>query len=98
MSKINLKIKRDKAGKIPDNGPEYPSLYLSDVDLPLSKSNIGQSLKAVVTLKFTGYREDNSVKRNYKSYDFAIQDVEFSGKGIAEKNAGDKLSKVFGSK
>jgi len=95
MAKINLKIKRDKKGEIPETGPEYPSLYLSDVTLPLTKDNVGKTMKAVVTLKFTGYREDNSVKKNYKSYDFAIQDIEFSGKGIAANNARDKMDKIF---
>ena len=98
MAKINLKIKRDKKGEIPDKGPEYPSLYLSDIPLPITKKDIGKTMKAIITLKFTGYREDNSTKKDHVSYDFAIQDIEFSGRGIAENNASKKLKDVFGGK
>lgn len=75
---------------------EYPTLYLSDVQLPISKKNIGKTIKAVVTLKFTGYREDNSTKKNHISFDFAVQDIEFSGKDVAANNAKKKLKEVFG--
>lgn len=100
MAKIDLKEKRETEIMASKEMPKYryPNLYLSDVKLPLSATNVGKTFKAVVTLKLTGYRENNSVKRNSMSYDFDIHDIEFSGKGIAEKNAGDKLSKVFGSK
>lgn len=96
MAKIDLKIKRDKSGKMPDAYQEYPTLYLRDVQLPISKKNIGKTIKAVVTLKFTGYREDNSTKKNHISFDFAVQDIEFSGKDVAANNAKKKLKEVFG--
>lgn len=96
MAKIDLKIKRDKSGKMLDAYQEYPTLYLSDVQLPISKKNIGKTIKAVVTLKFTGYREDNSTKKNHISFDFAVQDIEFSGKDVAANNAKKKLKEVFG--
>lgn len=97
MAKIDLKIKRTKAGEIPSS-PEYPSLYLSDTPLPITKKDIGKTMKVVATLKFTGYREDNSTKKNHISYDFAVKSIEFSGRDIAENNAGKKLKEVFGGK
>ena len=98
MAKINLKISREKNKMLSTSHQEYPSLYLSNTPLPLIKKQIGKSLRAVVTLKFVGYNENNSTNKNHVSYDFAVQDIEFSGRDIAENNAKEKLNKVFGSK
>ena len=75
--KISLKIKRDD-----DDTPEishstYPSFYLHDVKLPVGKNDVGKILKANVTLKFTNYGEDNSVKKDGNSFSFDVQDIEF---------------------
>lgn len=104
MSKISLKIKRDKKSKdcCSIEGPEYPSLYLSDVPLPLSKKQIGDTMPVVMTLKFTGYREDNSTEKNHISFDFAVQDIDFintdAGKRKLESDTASRIKKVFGNK
>ena len=99
MAKINLKIKPTKISQTPELEKEhYPSLYLSDVQLPLAKTNVGKTMKAIVTLRLTGFRENTSTRRKGMSWDFDIHDIEFSGKDIAENNAKKKLEKVFGSK
>lgn len=98
MSKINLKLKHDKQGTISYGSPEYPSLYLNDVELPIGKDDVGKTLKAAVTLKLTGYGEDNSTKKDTVRFDFAIQDIEFEGIKSTERaisNAKTNLDKVF---
>jgi hypothetical protein len=94
MAKINLKIKYKKNGKDSIGRQEYPSIYLSDVELPLTKAGIGKLVKAKVTLKFTGYREDNSTDKNHVSYDFAIHDIEFEDSAVnAVKSIMNKRNK-----
>lgn len=100
MAKIDLKIKPTKADKCCSE-PErsrYPSLYLSDVKLPLVKTSVGKTMKAIVTLRLTGLRENTSTTRKGMSWDFDIHDIEFSGRDIAENNAKEKLKKIFGGK
>ena len=101
MAKIDLKSKPEKMEKCTE-APErvhYPSLYLSDVKLPLVKTDVGKTMKAVVTLRLTGLRENTSTRRKGDmSWDFDIHDIEFSGRDIAENNAKGKLKKVFESK
>jgi hypothetical protein len=97
MAKIDLKIKPSKESiKEMPEGPCYPNLYLSDVKLPLSKTSVGKSFKAIVTLRLTGLRENTSTRREGMSWDFDIHNIEFSGKNIAETNAGTKLKETFG--
>lgn len=101
MAKIDLKIKPDKMEKctVAPEREHYPSLYLSDIQLPLAKANVGKTMKAVVTLRLTGLRENTSTKRKGRmSWDFDVHDVEFSGRDIAENNAKEKLKKIFGDK
>ena len=98
MAKINLKIKPTKTEKCVPERSCYPSFYLSDVKLPLVKTSIGKTMKAIVTLKLTGLRENTSTGRNEMSWDFDVQDIEFSGRDIAENNAKEKLKKVFEDK
>lgn len=93
MAKINLKIKKNKKGQPEIGYAEYPSLYLSDVKLPVDKKEIGQTMTATVTLRFTGMGEDNSAKKNHVHYDFAIQDIEFSEN--LEKKVAKKLRETF---
>jgi hypothetical protein len=99
MAKIDLKIKPTKVEKTccPERS-RYPSLYLSDAKLPLAKTSIGKTMKAIVTLKLTGLRENTSTGRNEMSWDFDIHDIEFSGRNIAENNAKEKLKEVFEGK
>ena len=99
MAKIDLKIKPTKTEATPIERERYPSLYLSDIQLPLVKTSVGKTMKAVVTLKLTGLRENTSTKRKKDmSWEFDVHDIEFSGRGIAENNAGKKLKNVFGDK
>ncbi len=101
MAKIDLKIKSTKMAKCTET-PErtrYPSLYLSDAKLPLVKTDVGKTMKAVVTLRLTGLRENTSTRRKGDmSWDFDIHDIEFSGRDIAENNAKEKLKEVFKDK
>ena len=99
MTKIDLKIKPTKTECCPEpKRMRYPSLYLSDVKLPLAKTSIGKTMKAIVTLKLTGLRENTSTGKNEMSWDFDIRDIEFSGRNIAESNAKEKLKEVFEGK
>ncbi len=101
MAKIDLKIKPTKTDECcPEpKRVRYPSLYLSDIKLPLAKVNVGKTMKAVVTLKLTGLRENTSTGgKEDMSWDFDIHDIEFSGRDIAENNAKEKLKKLFGGK
>lgn len=94
--KISLKLKKPKEGEI--ESALYPTLYLSEVKLPVNKSMIGKLMGAKVTLKFTGMRVDNSTKKDFVSYDFAVQDIEFSDSQIKETQVATKLHKVFDEK
>ena len=99
MAKIDLKIKPTKTECCPT--PEkvrYPSLYLSDIQIPLAKANVGKTMKAIVTLRLTGFRENTSTRRKGMSWDFDVHDIEFSGRDIAESNAKEKLKEVFEGK
>ncbi len=98
MSKINLKYPKNKNKTDSISGPEYPSLYLSDVELPVSKKDIGKDVEVTATLKFTGYREDNSTKKNHVSYDFAIKDIEFHNSSALVAQTAKQMAKVFGKK
>ena len=99
MAKINLKIKPSKVSSQPEIERErYPSLYLSDIQLPLVKTSVGKTMKAIVTLRLTGFRENTSTRRKGMSWDFDIHDIEFSGRDIAESNAKEKLKEVFKGK
>ena len=100
MAKIDLKIKPTKTECCPEpKRVRYPSLYLSDAQLPLVKTDVGKTMKAIVTLKLTGLRENTSTRgKKDMSWDFDVHDIEFSGRDIAENNAGKKLKKVFEDK
>lgn len=92
--KISLKLKKPKEGEI--ERQLYPTLYLSEVKLPVNKSMIGKLMGAKVTLRFTGMRVDNSTKKNFVSYDFAVQDIQFSDSSIKETEVASKLRSTFG--
>lgn len=92
-NKISLKLKKPKEGEI--EHPLYPTLYLSEVKLPVNKSMIGKLMGAKVTLKFTGMRVDNSTNKNFVSYDFAVQDIQFSDSEIKEAEVASKLRSTF---
>lgn len=74
--KINLKQKADSTAveKIRDY---YPSLYLSDVDLPLTGEQVGKVLNVNATLKFTGLSKKEGKKT---SYDFEVRSITFVNK------------------
>ena len=100
MAKIDLKIKPTKTDECtPERKVRYPSLYLNDIKLPLAKANVGKTIKAIITLRLTGFRENTSTgEKNSMSWDFDIHNIEFSGRDITENNAGKKLKEVFGDK
>jgi len=75
-TKINLKQKTGSDAVEPARD-YYPSLYLSNVDLPLAGEQVGKILNVNATLKFTGLSKKEGKKT---SYDFEVRSITFVNK------------------
>jgi hypothetical protein len=57
--------------------PMYPTLYLSDVKLPVDEKSVGKTMKILITAKLTDYGESTTTKGENSRYTFEIQDMKF---------------------
>ena len=79
---INLKDKKDMAMPMEtakEETPRGPSLYISDIELPITDADLNNSLTAEV--KITPRQISKNVTNNKKSvsYDFEITGIRFKG-------------------
>jgi hypothetical protein len=78
--KIKLGEKRkDICESKPCDVPElyYPSMYISDTQLPVDGEDVGKTFKAVVKLKVTGVNTNTNLHSDFFTYNFEVHEIEF---------------------
>jgi hypothetical protein len=74
----SLQRKEDNPAAVEAKSPSFPSLYISETELPLKDEDLNNVLTAQVKIKPTQIRTTIENGKTRYSYDFEVQGIRFN--------------------
>lgn len=72
-----ISLQRKAQEPIKEEKLYYPTMYISETQLPLDKDDVGKTLSAKIKLRVKGITQNFNIDKTRYNYDFEIMEIEF---------------------